>query len=61
MTASIRLWRHAQELKFLFYEAYTRAQQRNVEVQGMGRAVLANQFVSGLQPDLKAKLVLTLI
>ena len=40
----------------LFYEAYPHAQQGSAEAQTMGRAVLVNQFVCGLRPDLKTKL-----
>ena len=47
---------YAQQLKFLFYEAYPLAQQANAETQSMGRSVLASQFIAGLQPELKAKL-----
>jgi hypothetical protein len=47
---------YAQVLKFLFYQAYPLARQATSETQDMGRSVLANQFVSGLQSDLKSKL-----
>ena len=45
----------AQDLHSLFYKAYPRAQQGTLEVVGMGQSVLANQFVSGLRADIKAK------
>ena len=47
---------YAQELKFLFFEAYPLAQQVSAEAQDMGRSVLTNQFVSGLQTELKSRL-----
>ena len=45
----------AQDLRSLFYKAYPWAQQGTLEVVGMGQSVLANQFVSGLRADIKAK------
>ena len=45
----------AQDLRSLFYKAYPRAHQGALEVVGMGQSVLANQFVSGLRTDIKAK------
>lgn len=48
---------YAQELRFLFHKAYPAAQQATLEMQEMARSVLTNQFVSGLQPQLRSKLV----
>ena len=43
---------YAQGLRGLFHKAYPSA----VEAESMGRAVLASQFVSGLRPEIKAKI-----
>lgn len=47
---------YAQDLKCLFYKAYPLAQQASSAMQDMGKSVLTNQFVAGLQPELKCKL-----
>ena len=46
----------AQELWSLFRKAYPPAQRGSEEAETMGRAVLANQFLVGLHPELKGKL-----
>ena len=46
----------AQELKGLFQKAYPSASRGSQEAEEMGKAVLASQFVTGLQEDIKAKL-----
>ena len=46
----------AQELRALFWKAYPPAQMGSEEAEMMGRAVLTNQFISRLQPELKSKL-----
>ena len=46
----------AQELRSLFRKAYPPAQRGSEEAETMGRAVLANQFLAGLHPELKGKL-----
>ena len=48
---------YAQDLRRLFHLAYPRAQQGSQEAEDMGRSVLASQFVAGLLPDIKLKLV----
>ena len=48
---------YAQDLRKLFYQAYSRAQQEGGGAEIMGQSVLAYQFVAGLTGDLKAKLV----
>ena len=45
----------AQEQRALFRKAYSPAQMENEEAETMGCAVLTNQFISGLQPELKSK------
>ena len=48
---------YAQDLRYLFYQAYPKAQQGISEAEEMGKSVLVNQFVNGLIPELKAKLL----
>ena len=48
---------YAQELKQLFYKAYPRAQQSTREAEQMGQNVLSCQFLAGLVPGIKEKLV----
>lgn len=48
---------YAQDLKRLFRKAYSGVAHAGPEAAGMGQAVLANQFISGLRPGLKAKIV----
>ena len=48
---------YAQDLKKLYYRAYAGAQRGSKEAEAMGRSVLAYQFVAGLLPHLKSKLV----
>ena len=45
-----------QELRSLLRKAYPPAQSGSEEAETMGRAVLANQFLAGLYPELKGKL-----
>ena len=45
----------AQELRVLFRKAYPPAQMGSEKPKTMGCAVLTNQFISGLQPELKSK------
>ena len=47
---------YAEGLRGLFHKAYPSALQGSVEAESMGRAVLASQFVSGLRPEIKAKI-----
>ena len=47
---------YAQELRSLFRKAYPPAQMGSEKAEAMGHTVLANQFVSGLCPELKSKL-----
>ena len=47
----------AQELKKLFHKAYSNLTRGGSEAEAMGQSVLANQFVSGLRPELKSKVV----
>ena len=53
LTESIDDFTH--DLLSLLHKAYPCAKQGALEVVGMGQSVLANQFVSGLQADIKAK------
>ena len=46
----------AQELRSLFRKAYPPAQSGSEEAETMGPAVLANQFLAGLHPELRGKL-----
>lgn len=48
---------YAQELHFLFNKAYPSTQQGTKEAETFGQTVLVNQFVAGLLPELKSKLV----
>ena len=50
---------YAQDLKCLFYKAYSRSQQNSRESEVMGQSVLGCQFIAGLQSEIKAKLVVT--
>ena len=43
----------AQELKNLFHKASSNLARGGVEAEATGQSVLANQFVSDLQPELK--------
>ena len=45
----------AQELRVLFRKAYPPAQMGSEKLKTMGCAILTNQFISGLQPELKSK------
>ena len=47
----------AQELDKLFHKAYFNLIRGGTEAEAMGQSVLANQFISGLQPVLKLKVV----
>ena len=47
----------AQELRKLHASAYATATYANPEAEKVGPMVLANQFISGLRPELQAKLV----
>ena len=47
----------AQELKKLFHKAYSNLTRGGIEAEAMSQSVLANQFVSGLKPELKSKVV----
>ena len=46
---------YAQDLKRLFYQAYPKASQSRSETETLGKSVLSNQFVAGLEPTLKSK------
>lgn len=46
---------YAQDLKRLFYLAYPKASQSHSETETLGKSVLSNQFVAGLEPTLKSK------
>ena len=46
---------YAQDLRQLFHKAYPMVQRGSREAEEMGRAVLSNQFISGLRPELKTK------
>lgn len=48
---------YAQELRKLFARAYTSASRGGTEAEATGRAVLANQFITGLRPELKIKVM----
>ena len=48
---------YAQALRKLFKKAYSTVLRGEPEADSMGRTVLANQFVSGLQTELKSKVV----
>ena len=47
----------AQELRKLYSKAYTATTYVNPEAEKGGQMVLANQFISGLQPELQATVV----
>ena len=46
---------YAQELRCLYQRAYARAQKGNPAAEAMGKSILVYQFVSGLLPELNAK------
>ena len=46
---------YAQDLRKLFYRAYPRASQATEAAEGLGRSVLAYQFVAGLKKNLQSK------
>jgi len=48
---------YAQELQHLFKGAYPSAVCGNADAQEMGQAVLSSQFVGGLVPEIKRKIV----
>ena len=48
---------YAQDLRKLYARAYMRLSRGGPEAEAMGQSVLANQFVSGLKPELRAKVV----
>ena len=45
------------ELRTLFHKAYPNVQQGTREVEALDQTILTNQFVVGLIPDIKAKIV----
>lgn len=47
----------AQELRKLHSKAYSAATYANPEAEKVGQMVLANQFISGLRPELQSKVV----
>ena len=47
----------AQELQKLFNQAYARAARGGPEAEKLARTLLANQFVTGLHPEFKRKLI----
>ena len=47
----------AQELQKLYNLVYIGAASEGPQAEGMGRTLLANQFVTGLRPELKRKLI----
>ena len=47
----------AQDLKKLYARAYADVSRGGPEAQRIGQSVLANQFITGLRPDLKGKVV----
>ena len=47
----------AQDLQKLYGLAYAGAPSEDTQAERMGQTLLANQFVTGLQPDLKRKLI----
>ena len=47
----------AQELRKLHASTYATATYANPEAEKVGQMVLANQFISGLRPELQPKLV----
>ena len=48
---------YVQQLRFLFNKAYPSIQQGTKEAETFGQTVLVNQFVAGLLPAIKSKLV----
>ena len=48
---------YAKVLKKLFMKAYSNLARGCQEAEVMGKSVLANQFLAGLRPELKAKVV----
>ena len=48
---------YAQELRTLFHKAYPSVQQGTRETEALGQTILTNQFVVGLLPDIKTKIV----
>ncbi len=48
---------YAQSLRALFYRAYPHTTQGSSEAETMGQSVLTYQFVAGLRPEIKAKVV----
>ena len=48
---------YAQELRTLFHKAYPSVQQGTRETEVLGQTILTNQFVLGLLPDIKVKIV----
>lgn len=48
---------YAQDLRQLFFKAYPDSTRGSEEAEEMGQRVLACQFVAGLHPDIKEKLV----
>ena len=47
----------AEDLKKLYARAYTDVSRGGPEAERIGQSVLANQFITGLRPDLKGKVV----
>ena len=48
---------YAQELRTFFHKAYPSVQQGTRETEALGQTILTNQFVVGLLPDIKVKIV----
>ena len=48
---------YAQELHTLFHKAYPSVQQGTRKAEALGQTILTNQFVVGLFPNIKAKIV----
>ena len=48
---------YAQELRTLFHRAYPSVYQGTREAEALGQIVLVNQFVAGLLPEIKSKIV----
>ena len=47
----------AQELRKLFSKAYSRSTRGGPEAEALGQSMLSNQFIVGLRPELKTKMV----
>ena len=47
----------AQELRKLLSNAYSRSMRGGPEAEALGQSMLSNQFVGGLRPELKTKMV----